>query len=100
MSKRIKIPLQAKREARRGLQEREKNKAGLTPSEAKILNITSGVDRANQLIKRDTLSESDAKQVARFYLRFRNRTGAKAETALRLWGGRKFGLSLARKYYS
>lgn len=100
MVRRIKIPMFAKNEAKQGLKEREKNKAGLTPTQARLLGITSGVFRANQLIKKKAISEDDAKAVARFYLRFRNRKTPRTETALRLWGGRRFGRALAKKYYS
>lgn len=100
MPKRLKIPFYAKLEAKRGLKERELNKAGLTGAEARILGITSGVERAKRLIKNEFIDEANAKAVARFYLRFRNRKTPKAETALRLWGGRRWGKLLAKIYYS
>jgi len=97
--KRLRVPLYAKQEAKRGLQERKENKAGLTRAEAKVLNITSGVVRANQIIKNEFLKEDDLKAIARFYLRFRNRNTLKSNTAIRLWGGRRFGSLLAKIYY-
>lgn len=100
MPKLIRIPFYAKVSARRGLEERKENNAGLTKSQAKRLGINSGVERAKQILRNKYLKESEAKSVARFYLRFRNCKTNRCETALDLWGGRKFGSLLSRIYYS
>jgi hypothetical protein len=100
MQKRIKIPKYAKNQAKKGLEERKKNKAGLTPKEAKKLGIYSGVARAKQIISNKYLDEKDLKSIARFYIRFKNCKTPKCETAIKLWGGRKFGLFLYNLFYS
>ena len=97
------IPLYARQAARRGLKLRAKSskskKAGLTKAEAKILGIQSGVVRALQLSKNKTITEKDAKSIARFYARFKNKRTKKSEQALLLWGGRKYGKALYKKIY-
>jgi hypothetical protein len=97
------IPLYARKQAMMGLKQRRKasksKKAGLTRAEAKKLGIQSGVVRAVQLSKNKTISEKDAKSIARFYSRFKNQRTPKAEMALRLWGGRKWGNALYKKIY-
>lgn len=93
------IPKYAKLEAARGLKERRKNKAGMTKAQAENLGIQSGIERANQLIANKTISDKDARSVARFYQRFRRIKTQRVETALRLWGGRDFGRMLAKKFY-
>ena len=99
MPKKIKIPYYAKFSASEGLKERNFNNAGLTKEQAKKLNINSGVERAKQIIRNRYLQEDDLKSIARFYLRFRNCRTKRCETALKLWGGRRFGLLLAKVYY-
>lgn len=84
----------AKQSAKDGLNERRFNKAGLTKQQADKLNINSGVERAKQIIRSKTLSESDGKRVKAFYSRFRNCKTPRCETAIKLWGGRRFGRSL------
>lgn len=96
--KRIKIPQYAKNRAREGLKERKINKAGLTKDQAKKLGINSGVERAKQIIRSKTLSHEDAKRVAAFYDRFKNKRTKRSETALKLWGGRRFARKLANKF--
>lgn len=100
MPKRMKIPYYAKIKAKEGLEERIINKAGLTPKEAKKLGIYSGVARANQILRNKFLEEEDLKSIARFYSRFKNKKTKKSETALKLWGGRRFGRLLYAIYYS
>ena len=99
MPKKLKIPYYAKIAARKGLQERKDNQAGLTPKQARMMGITSGVDRARQILRNKSLSEKNLKAIARFYLRFRGRRTKRTETAIKLWGGRRFGRILARIYY-
>lgn len=100
---RVVVPLYAKQSAKKGLslrrQSSKSNKAGLTKSEASKLGIASGVERAKQLIRSQTISEDDARKVARFYARFKNVRTAKGEQALLLWGGRRYGLYLYQKFY-
>lgn len=95
---RIPIPSYAKSAARLGLKKRaslpKSKKSGLTKSEASRMGISSGVERAKQIINNSTLSEQDARSVGRFYARFRNQRSQKAENALLLWGGRKFGMQM------
>jgi len=97
------IPLYAKKAARKGLKIRAKRskskKAGLSITEAKKLGIASGVARAYQLSINKSISEKDAKKVARFYSRFKNKRSKKANEALMLWGGRKYGKALYKKIY-
>lgn len=100
MPERIKIPYYVKKAAVESLREREINKAGLTKSKAQKLGIFSGVERAKQIIRNKYLKEDDLKAIARFYLRFRNCKTKKCETAIKLWGGRRFGRLLAKIYYS
>lgn len=95
---RITIPDYAKEAARIGLKERQTNKAGLTKSEAKKLGINSGVERAKQLIRNKTIPISEAKRIGAFYDRFKNKRTSRSETAIRLWGGRRFGRKLAQKF--
>jgi ribosomal protein L13E len=97
--RRIKIPKYAKKEAERGLREKKHNKAGLNKWQASKLGIASGVERAKQLMRNQYLNTEDAKKVARFYFRFRNKSSPRAETAIRLWGGRKFGEMMAKMFY-
>ncbi len=80
MSK-IKIPEYAKESARRGLEERKSNNAGLTKEEASKLGINSGVERAKQLIRNKNISVQDAKRIGAFYDRFKNQDSPRAETA-------------------
>ena len=96
----MKIPLYAKEEAREALELREtlpvSEQFGLSEEEARVLGITSGISRAQQLIKSNRLSEEDKKAVCRFYTRFRNKKGERAEGAIKLWGGRKFGKKVCK----
>lgn len=98
MPKRIKIPQYAKAEAKEGLKLRKKFGGGLTKQEADMMGINSGVERAKQIVNNKFLSEEDAKSVARFWMRFRNRKSPKSKVALKLWGN-NFGKALAKKYY-
>ena len=100
MSKRIKIPQYAKAEAKEGLNLRKKFGGGLTKQEADMMGISSGVERAKQIGNNKFLSEEDAKSVARFYIRFKNRTSIRSKVAVKLWGGAKFGKLLNKIYYS
>lgn len=95
---RIKVPPYAKKAAREGLMERKKNKAGLTLNQARKEGVSSGVERAKQLERAKTISTKDAKAVGRFYDRFKNKRGERAETALKLWGGRRFARSMAARF--
>lgn len=95
---RIKVPSYAKEAAKKGLDERKINNAGLTKEEAGKLGINSGVERAKQLIRSKTISVNDAKRIGAFYDRFKNQDSPRAETAIRLWGGRQFGRRLANEY--
>lgn len=97
----IKIPSYAKQAAKRGLQLRatlpESQKFGIDPGEASKLGIDSGVTRARRIIKNDYMPEWEAKKVARFYSRFKNKTGPRAEGAHLIWGGRRFEKTIASK---
>lgn len=99
MSKRIPIPSYVKPIVRKALKERLKTGAGLTKKEADVLGISSGVQRARQLRDSKTISEDDAKAIARFYLRFRNRDTARSKNAVNLWGGKTYGKLLVKQFY-
>lgn len=103
MSIKLKVPLYAKNEAKKGLKLRKKatknQKAGLTKNEAKKLRIQSGVERAKQIVKNKYLEEKDLRSMARFYLRFQNCKTPKCEQAIKLWGGRQFLNLLVKIYY-
>lgn len=97
------VPLYARKAAIRGLKLRAKSskskKAGLTASEAKKLGIQSGVVRAVQLSRNKTISESDAKSIARFWARWKNQRTPKVEQSFLLWGSRRYGRALYNKIY-
>jgi len=99
MPKRLKVPQYAKAEAKKGLVERKENKAGLTPKEAKKMGVFSGVAMANKIISNIYLEEDDLKRIGRFYIRFKGCKTARCETAIKLWGGRRFGKLLSKIYY-
>lgn len=96
--RRIIVPEYAKEAARQGLEQRKLNKAGLTKAEAQKLGINSGVERARQLVRSKTISVNDAKRIGAFYDRFKNQNSPRAETAIKLWGGRQFGRRLANEF--
>lgn len=97
---RIKIPIYAKVEARKGLQKRKEvpksKKFGLDVTEAKQLGINSGVARARKIINSNFVTLKDAKSIKNFYNRFKNCKTFKCEGAIQLWGGRKFGQYLTK----
>lgn len=97
---RLNIPGVAKREAKKALRKRKRlsksRKFGLNRSEAREAGVFSGVERARQIMRSESLSLSDAKRVASFYQRFKHCTSPKCEGALDLWGGRTFGRSAVR----
>ena len=92
---RLLIPDYAKEAAREALEIRrtlpKSKQFGLTKSEAQSMGINSGVERARQIIRNKYLEFDDVKDVARFYLRFRNCRTFNCEGSLGLWGGRRFG---------
>lgn len=94
----IKIPYYVKKAAKEGLSERRLNKAGLDKYQAKKLGINSGVERAKQLIRNKYLKVKDIKRVAAFYDRFKNQKTPRARTALKLWGGARWGRILSNKF--
>ena len=98
----LRVDKKAKRSAARGLRERVsfRNPPGLEPKEALRLGVVSGVSRARQLLREDSLGLEDVKSVARFYSRFKNCRSARCETALDLWGGRSFGRKAVAKVRS
>jgi hypothetical protein len=100
---RLPIHEHAREAARKALNERSQlnnsQKFGLDKRQADKLGIASGVERAKQIIRNDTLPEEDGRKVARFYSRFKNKRGKRAEGALDLWGGRKFGKEAYDFYY-
>lgn len=90
----LKIPRYAKVAARKGLELRRRlppsKKFGITPKEAKQMGIDSGITRAHRIIRNDYMPIWEAQKVARFYGRFKNKTGPRAEGAHLIWGGRRF----------
>lgn len=95
------IPPYAKKRAEEALSVRERLprylRYGIEKEQAAQTGITSGVERAKQLMKSKYLNENDAKRVAAFYNRFKGRKSFKVEGALNLWGGRKFGEYVVKK---
>lgn len=91
---RIKIPRYAKQQASKALIFNKNNPrlaVGLTKQESQVLGIASGIARAKQIIKNQTLSLEDARKVRNFYNRFKGGKSKRVEMAINLWGGRKFG---------
>lgn len=99
---RVPIPQYAKEDARKALELRRKladsRKFGIDKDQAAKLGINSGVERAKQIIRNKYLDEEDARRVAAFYDRFRNKRGERAEGAIDLWGGRRFGRMLSERF--
>ena len=95
MEPRLKIPVHAKNAARLALKIRESlpqsRRFGITKEQAGRLGIASGVERAKQIMRSSSLAWADAVRVARFYQRFKNKQGLRAQGAIDLWGGRQFG---------
>lgn len=96
--KRIRIPMYAKENARKGLELRKRQpkskKFGLSVEEAKEKGVFSGVRRARQLIRNESLSKSQAKDVRNFLNRFHGMADQHGYTlkirgAILLWGGNK-----------
>jgi hypothetical protein len=88
----MKIPQYAKDAAAEGLRARElfPKPPGLTAEQAGKLGISSGVERAKQIIREEGLTDADLQSMRRFYARFRNYHTPRAEVAIMLWGGRRF----------
>lgn len=97
------VPTYAKIAAAQGLDKRKRlegyKKFGLTREQARKQGIASGVERARQIIRQQTISQDTAKRIARFYNRFKGCKTKKCEGALNLWGGRRWGRELSRKLY-
>lgn len=70
----IRVPQYAKQNARQGLNDRasasKSEKFGLSRSQAAKKGISSGVARANQLIREDRIRESTARDIKSFLARF------------------------------
>lgn len=90
------VPSYAKRAASEGLAERRRNGAGLTPLQAREQGIASGVNRAYQLQRQERINIATVRRVAAFYQRFKHQDTPRAETAIKLWGGRRFGQTAVR----
>lgn len=92
---RFPVTKKAKIKAKNALILREKlpssRQFGIDKKEASRLGIASGVERAKQLIRSDSIPFEDAEKVARFYQRFNNCETEKCEGAIDLWGGREYG---------
>lgn len=97
---RIRIPLYAKQEARDALRTRKvlskTKKFGLNKKQAKLAGVRSGVEQAQKLLRRTFLTKSEAFAYYRFYQRFKSCKTLKCEGAIKLWGGRRFGLYLTK----
>lgn len=91
----MKVTQDAKKAARMALEFNKKvpdsERVGLTKKEAGEKGINSGIARAQQLIRSDSIPGEDAKAVARFYQRFKGCQTKRCEMAINLWGGRDFG---------
>lgn len=91
---RLPIPDYAKENARKALELRnslpESKKFGLDKKEARELNIASGVERAQQIIREESLSRKDAERVCAFKRFDTPNPSQRRKGALNLWGGSKF----------
>lgn len=89
------IPRYAKLAARKALKLRASlppsKRFGLSPAQARKLGIMSGVQRAKYILNNKYISLTQLMSVAAFYSRFRKKRTVRAEGAIGLWGGRKFG---------
>jgi len=93
-AKRLKVPKYAKEAAKRALEFNKEvpksQKVGLTKIEAKKKGINSGVERAKQLIKSDSISMEDARAVCNFKRFLGMKQTTRVEAAIDLWGGERF----------
>lgn len=91
---RLKVPLYAKEKAMKALERRAllppSKRFGFNKRQARVAGVQSGVARAEQLIRDDSIGLSDAKSMALFYSRFKNCLTVRCEGAIDLWGGRRF----------
>ncbi len=92
--KRLKITKKAKARARKALEIREKlpkyKRFGLSKEKARKLGITSGVARAEQLIKNDYIDYKGASDIARFSRWLSRPRTKKIQGSIDLWGGEDF----------
>lgn len=91
---RLRVTARAKQKARQALRFNRDNPSravGLTKKEARKEGIASGIERAKQIIRSQTLSQDDTRRVAAFYTRFKSCRTRRCEEAINLWGGRRFG---------
>lgn len=99
----IRIPKFAKEAARSALNRREKlsksKQFGLSPKEGRQQGINSGVSQARKLLRKDTLSDNEAKRYKAFIDRFEGRYNSsdKVKGAVDLWGGPKFDDYIERR---
>ena len=97
---RLEVNQSAKDKAKRALEKRKSlpksRQFGLDKESAQKAGVNSGVERAKQLVKEDSINISDAKRVSAFYQRFKNCETEKCEGAIDLWGGRQFGRKATR----
>ena len=89
----IEVPYYAKISAKLGLM----GYAKLTTAEAK--KRRKGKIVARVLMHRKRIDKHLAKEIGRAYMKVRRQRTKGAEVALNLYGGRKFGYFMARKYY-
>lgn len=93
--KRLKVTRQAKKRAAMALKLREglpkSMRFGLTKTQARQLGINSGIERARQLIRSESISFKDAMDVCRFR-RFskRKKKTLGVKGVIDLWGGSGF----------
>lgn len=99
---RVIVPKYAKTAAKIAIAKRQafppSKKPGLTKKQAQNLKITSGVERAKQIIRSRSIPVKDAKRVGAFYDRFKNCRTKRCEVAIGLWGGRRFGRKMASRF--
>jgi hypothetical protein len=81
------IPYYAKLSARRGLKQRKKKKVGKLPVSSIHLSVNK------------TISKKDARAVANFYARNKNKNTKEINERFMLYGGRKFSRAIWRKLY-
>jgi len=81
------IPNYAKLSARRGLKRRQKKRKGKLPNSTIPISINK------------TISKKDARAVANFYARNKNKRTKEIEMRFDLYGGKKYARVMWRKLY-
>lgn len=81
------IPLTAKRSARRSMKIRRKHKMGKLPAPTIHISVNKKI------------SHKDARTVANFYARNKNKNTASINRRFLMYGGKKFSRAMYKKFY-